>query len=59
VRLVDRQRPAHAYRQAVTWEHPRQVRIALRQQDQPLPLDTDRIAEIVITELIGLEDPPL
>ena len=36
----------------------RQVRIALRQQDKPLPPDTDRITEIVITEIIRLEDPP-
>jgi hypothetical protein len=35
----------------------RQVRIALRQQDKPVPPDTDRITEIVITEIIRLEDP--
>ena len=33
----------------------RQVRIALRQQDRPLPPDTDRIIEVVITEIIRLE----
>jgi hypothetical protein len=37
----------------------RQVRIALRQQDGPLPPDTDRITEVVITEIIRLEDRTL
>jgi hypothetical protein len=36
----------------------RQVRIALRHQDRPLPPDTDRITEVVITEIIRLEDHP-
>jgi hypothetical protein len=36
----------------------RQVRIALRQQDRPLPPDTDQIAEVVLTEIIRLDHPP-
>jgi hypothetical protein len=35
----------------------RQVRVALRQQDTPNPTDADRIAEVVITEIIRLEGP--
>lgn len=36
----------------------RQVRIALRQQDTPVPPGTDQITEVVITEIIRLQDPP-
>ena len=36
----------------------RQVRIALRERDLPMPPDTDRITEVVITEVIRLEGPP-
>jgi hypothetical protein len=36
----------------------RQVRMALRQQDRPLPPDTYRIAKVVIAEIIRLEDQP-
>ena len=35
----------------------RQVRIALRQQDIPISPDADRIAEVVITEIIRLDSP--
>lgn len=35
----------------------RQVRIILRQQDRPLPPDTTRIVDVVITEITRLEDP--
>jgi hypothetical protein len=35
----------------------RQVRIALCQQNGPLPPDNHRITEVVITEIIRLEDP--
>jgi hypothetical protein len=33
----------------------RQVRIALREQDTPVPTGTDRITDVVITEIIRLE----
>jgi hypothetical protein len=35
----------------------RQVRIALRQRDTPLPAGTDRITDVVITEISRLEGP--
>jgi hypothetical protein len=34
----------------------RQVRITMRQRDKPMPPDTDRITEVVITEIIRIED---
>jgi hypothetical protein len=35
----------------------RQVRIALRQRDIPMPPETDRITEVVITEITRREGP--
>jgi hypothetical protein len=37
---------------------PRQVRITLRQRDIPVTPGTDRITDVVITEIIRLEGPP-
>jgi hypothetical protein len=36
----------------------RQVRIALREQDTPMPPGTGRITSVVITEIIRLDSPP-